>query len=50
MCLVEKKEATLFSQGGTYEQYRRWIGAYPDLFRIQFLCEKKLPLRERLML
>jgi RNA-directed DNA polymerase len=35
MCLVEKKEATTFSQGGTYEQYRRWISAYPDLFRIQ---------------
>jgi len=37
MCLVEKKEATTFSQGGTYEQYRRWIRAYPDLFRIQSL-------------
>ncbi len=37
MCLAEKKEATTFSQGGTYEQYRRWIRAYPDLFRIQSL-------------
>lgn len=37
MCLAEKKEVNIFSQGGTYDQYRRWIGAYPDLFRVQFL-------------
>jgi hypothetical protein len=34
MCLIEKKAATTFSQGGTYEQYRRWTRAYPDLFHI----------------
>src|SRR6266699_2880544 len=34
---IEKKEATTFSQGGTYEQYRRWFRAYPDLFHIQSL-------------
>src|SRR5437879_7458806 len=37
MCLHEKKEAMTFAQGGTYEQYRRWISGYPDLFGIQSL-------------
>ncbi len=27
---VEKKEANTFSQGGTYDQYRRWSSLYPD--------------------
>ncbi len=31
MCLFEKKEPNAFSQGGTYDQYRRWIGGHPDL-------------------
>jgi hypothetical protein len=31
MCLAEKKEANPFSRG-TYDQYRRWIGMYPDHF------------------
>src|SRR5437660_12326780 len=30
----EKEEATTFSQGGTYDQYRRWIDAYPNLCRV----------------
>ena len=34
MCLFEKENQNTFPQGGTYEQYRRWIGKYPNLFRI----------------
>ncbi len=32
MCLFEKEEQNTFHQGGTYEQYRQWIGDHPDLF------------------
>jgi hypothetical protein len=32
MCLIEKEEQNTFHQGGTYEQYRQWIGDHPDLF------------------
>src|SRR5215469_15423080 len=34
MCLFEKKEANTFPQGGTYDQYRRFRGPHPDVFRI----------------
>lgn len=34
LCLFEKEETNIFSQGGTYDQYRRWSCGYPDLFRI----------------
>ena len=34
MYLLEKEEVNTFSQGGTYDQYRRWIGNHPDLCRI----------------
>jgi hypothetical protein len=27
MCLFEKEKPNTFSQGDTYDQYRRWIGA-----------------------
>ncbi len=30
MCLFEKEENIPFSQGGTYDQYRRLIGNHPD--------------------
>ena len=34
MCLFEKEKPNPFLQGGTYDQYHRWIGEYPDLFHI----------------
>jgi hypothetical protein len=34
MSLLEKDESHTFSQGGTHDKYRRWIGKYPNLFRI----------------
>jgi len=34
MCLLEKDESYTFSQGGIHDKYRRWIGKYPNLFRI----------------
>ncbi len=34
MCLFEKEKQNTFPQGGTYEQYRRWIGNHPDLLRV----------------
>jgi hypothetical protein len=38
MCLFEKKEANIFSQGGTYDQYRRFRGPHPGVFRIHSLA------------
>ncbi len=35
MCLLEREESTPFSQGGTYDQYRRQFGKNPDDFRVQ---------------
>jgi hypothetical protein len=37
MCLFEKDKPNIFLQGGAYDQYRRWIGDYPDFFRIPAL-------------
>src|SRR5260221_14397507 len=34
MCLFEKEESNTFPQGGTYDQYRRWIGNHPNLFGV----------------
>jgi len=30
MCLFEREERMYSHQGGRHDQYRRWIGAYPD--------------------
>ena len=35
MCLFEKEESHPFPQGGTYDQYRRWLSEHPDDFGVQ---------------
>src|SRR5579875_248669 len=37
MCLFEKEESNTFSQGGTYDQYRRRIGNHPGFFWLRSL-------------
>ena len=34
MCLFEKEESNIFPQGGTYDQYHRWIGNRPDFIGV----------------
>jgi hypothetical protein len=34
MCLLKKEEPTSIFRGGTYVQYRRWNGAYPDFLAV----------------
>jgi len=36
MCLFEREERNLFSQGGTYGQYRRWSSNHPEHFGVCF--------------
>jgi len=37
MCLFEKEKPTPLSQGGTYDQYRRWSSEHPDCFCVRSL-------------